>query len=101
MQLKQRRHITCSMVSSSTSLRSKHHRYGRTDGGHCRDDKAAAAARLRVHRAQLRVLPHDAGVLLVQAHRLLDLKGLPCMGMRVLLPEVYLCKLSQPYINVS
>jgi hypothetical protein len=41
-----------------------------------------------VHRAQLRVLPHDAGVLLVQAHRLLDLKGLPCMGMRVLLPKL-------------
>ena len=37
----------------------------RTYGGHRGDDKTPAAAGLRVHRAQLGVLPYDAGVLLV------------------------------------
>ena len=49
-----------------------------TNGGHCGDDEAPAAAGLRMHGAQLGVLPHDAGILLMQADRLLDLKGLSC-----------------------
>ena len=73
-------HVTTCHLSSQTERPARlcGRRLGRTDGGHGGDDEAAAAAGLRVHRAQLRVLPDHARVLLVQAHRLLDLKRLAC-----------------------
>ena len=49
------------------------------DGGHKGEDEAAAAAHFRMAVAVLHVLPQDPRILLVQAHRLLDLPRLTCI----------------------
>ena len=49
--------------------------------GHCGNegqDQLPPAPHFWVHGAQLSVLPDDAGILLMQAHCLLDLKRLAC-----------------------
>lgn len=60
---------------------------GRTYGGDGGDDEAPAAADLWVHCAQLCVLPDHTGILLMQAHRLLDLKRLTCKASSMHLAE--------------
>ena len=65
------------------------------DGRDEADDEAARAARLGVARAVVHVLPQQARVLLVQAHRLGDIKQLACNAQTAAMREIMMKRIRQ------